>query len=61
MSNETRHEIESARLENDLDELANLLCTCECDAVARYLILESIDVVAHNLGLLIDADVFEIA
>ena len=50
MTAATRHEIDAAILENDIDALTELLIEHERDDDARYLIYEAIDVVSANLA-----------
>ena len=52
----TRHQIDAAVLENDLDELGNLLIDCEEDDDARCVLYEAIDRVASHLKVLVTID-----
>ena len=56
MNANTRHEIDSAILENDLDALADLLTEYEYDDDARCKIFDGIDKVAARLDGPIDFD-----
>ncbi len=57
MSATTRHEIDAATLENDLDKLTELLELYEDDDDLRYLLYEAIDIVTANLNLPLECDI----
>ncbi len=57
MSATTRHEIDAATLENDLDKLTELLELYEDDDDLRYLLYEAIVIVTANLNLPLECDI----
>ena len=56
MSENLRHLISAAELENDLDALGRLLCLYELDDDVRAVLYEAIDRVAGRLHILITTD-----
>lgn len=67
MTTATRHEIDAAILENDIDKLIDLLgeqellsCRGDQDDDVRYLIHNAIDVVTARLERPIEVDVYEL-